>query len=74
MVWVVGPITMPLIVALVTFRVAMPLIEVVGSVAVMVEVPTVNPAACPTLLIVATATGAELQVTEVVMLRSPPSV
>ena len=62
-----------LTVALVTFRVTVPEIEVVGSVAVMVALPAKIPFAKPTLVIVATVSGVDAQVTVAVILRSPPS-
>ena len=65
---------MAVTVALVTLRVALIARLVVGSVAVIVAFPGVTPDGRPALLIVATVRGLELQVTEVVMLRSPPSV
>jgi len=73
MVCTAGATARVLMVALVTFRVAVPDKEVVGSVAVMVALPAVIPFARPTLVIVATVSGVEAQVIVAVMSRSPPS-
>jgi hypothetical protein len=73
-VWNTGETTMEVTVAFVTSSVDVPARLVVGSVAVIVAAPAVMPVARPALLIVATLTRVELQVTELVMLRSPPSV
>jgi hypothetical protein len=73
MVCAAGATATVLMVELVTFSVAVPANEVVGSVAVIVALPAVIPLATPRLVIVATAGGADAQVTLVVIFRSPPS-
>ncbi len=73
MVGVEGKITMLLIVAPVTFSVALPAIDVAGSVAEIVALPIPTPLARPAVLTDPTLAGAADQSTNLVILRNPPS-
>lgn len=73
MVGVEGKITMLLMVAPVTFSVALPAIDVAGSVAVIVALPMATPLARPAVLTDAILAGVADQSTDLVTLRNPPS-
>ena len=73
MMGVEGKITMLLMVAPVTFSVALPAIDVAGSVAVIVALPMATPLARPAVLTDAILAGVADQSTDLVTLRNPPS-